>query len=59
MKLVIVACLAVAAAESWDTPAGCTVQQGSLHQHCSVLLHKVDVGRGKWGIYNYYRLQVK
>ena len=50
---------AVAAAECWDTPAGCTVQQGSLHQHCSVLLHKVDVGRGKWGIYNYYRLQVR
>ena len=37
---------------------GCTVQDGKIFQEYDILMHKVDVGFGSWGLYNFYRIQI-
>ena len=40
-------------------PRGCIVTEGSIHSGYTVLMTKVDVSFGAWGMYNFYRMQVK
>ncbi len=40
-------------------PRGCVVNSGELHKDYTVLMTKVDVNAGAWGIYNFYRMQVR
>ncbi len=39
-------------------PKGCIVRDGQLHGGFAVLMTKVDVNAGPWGLYNFYRMQV-
>ena len=41
----------------WSQP-GCTVTDGHIHNNYNILLSKVDVGFGAFGLYNFYRIQV-
>jgi len=38
--------------------AGCTVTDGHIHDDYNILLNKVDVGFGAFGLYNFYRIQI-
>ena len=40
------------------TQSGCSVTEGHILEDFSILLSKIDVGLGSWGLYNFYRLQV-
>ena len=40
------------------TQTGCTVTDGHIHGDYNILLSKIDVGLGSWGLYNFYRLQI-
>merc|ERR1711972_98190 len=37
---------------------GCTVKDGHIYQDYDILMHKVDVGHGYWGLYNFYRIKI-
>ena len=40
-------------------PKGCVVKQGgTLHGGYTVLMTKIDVSAGAFGMYNFYRMQV-
>ena len=39
-------------------PNGCIVGDGSIHDGYTILMTKVDVSFGAWGMYNFYRMQV-
>ncbi len=41
-----------------EVPHGCIVKEGSLHKGYAVLMTKVDVNAGFWGLYNFYRMQI-
>jgi predicted DNA-binding WGR domain protein len=43
---------------SKKTQTGCTVTEGHILEEHSVLLTKIDVSLGAWGLYNFYRLQI-
>lgn len=38
--------------------AGCIVKEGHIFEDFDVLLNKVDVSFGAWGLYNFYRAQI-
>ena len=38
-----------------DAPDGCIVTDGHLHEEYSILMTKIDVSFGAWGLYNFYR----
>ena len=38
---------------------GCTVTDGHVLEDYEILLNKVDVSFGAWGLYNFYRMQVR
>ena len=38
--------------------SGCVVSDGEIYQDYQVLLNKVDVSAGAWGLYNFYRMQI-
>ena len=40
-----------------SVPPGCIVKEGELHSDFHVLMTKVDVNGGNWGLYNFYRMQ--
>ena len=37
---------------------GCVIKEGSLHKDYDILMNKVDVNNGHWGMYNFYRIQI-
>ena len=39
-------------------PHGCNVKDGRLHGDHTILLTKIDVSAGAFGMYNFYRMQV-
>ena len=39
-------------------PSGCIVNDGELCDGYAILMTKIDVSYGAWGLYNYYRMQV-
>ena len=40
------------------TQEGCTITDGHIWDDHDILLSKIDVGLGSWGLYNFYRLQI-
>ena len=44
--------------DSYEIPNGCQVQDGSLLEDHNVVMTKVDVNAGYWGMYNFYRMQI-
>ena len=40
-------------------PRGCIVKEGTIHNGYTILMTKVDVSFGAWGMYNFYRMQVR
>ena len=44
--------------EKPQSQEGCTVKDGVIYQDYNILMHKVDVGHGYWGLYNFYRIQI-
>ena len=45
-------------AKPGKTQKGCIVKEGSIYEDFDVLLNKVDVSFGAWGLYNFYRAQI-
>ena len=39
-------------------PDGCVVKEGNIFKNCDILMNKVDVNCGRWGMYNFYRMQI-
>jgi hypothetical protein len=39
-------------------PNGLVVKDGEIYNEHSVLMTKIDVAFGAWGLYNFYRMQV-
>ena len=38
---------------------GCIVKDGFIYEGHTVIMNKIDVKYGAWGMYNYYRMQVR
>lgn len=45
--------------EGVSRPPGLTIQQGHIHDGYAILMTKIDVSFGAWGLYNFYRMQVR
>ena len=41
-----------------SSPSGCVVEKGFLYKNYDILMNKVDVNSGRWGMYNFYRMQI-
>ena len=44
--------------KSVSPPTGCVVKNGTLYKKYDILMNKVDVNSGRWGMYNFYRMQI-
>ncbi|TRY73067.1 hypothetical protein TCAL_13884 [Tigriopus californicus] len=44
--------------EGVSRPQGLTIQNGSIHDGYAILMTKIDVSFGAWGLYNFYRMQI-
>ena len=44
--------------ESLVKPVGCIVKDGQVYDNYTILMTKIDVSFGAWGLYNFYRMQI-
>lgn len=44
--------------ERHPKPSGCQVKNGELWKDYAILLTKIEVTSGVWGLYNYYKMEV-
>lgn len=45
--------------ELTDKQSGCVVKEGEIYNGYAILMTKIDVSFGAFGLYNYYRMQVR